>query len=84
VASTSSIISSVVSTLRTRRDVTPQKRPRRRRTSATGVIAKIGTSGRSPDMSRAVKPDWVNATIAFARSTRAAWKAASAIASGKP
>ena len=44
----------------------------------------MGTSGRSSEMSRALNPDWVKATMALARSTRAAWQAASATASGKP
>ena len=44
----------------------------------------IGTSGRSWDMSRAENPDCVNATITLAPRSRAAWRAASEIASGKP
>ena len=44
----------------------------------------IATSGRSWEMRRAEKPDWVNATIARAPSTRAADAAASETASGKP
>ncbi len=84
VASTSSTISSVVSTLCTSREETPQKSPRRRCTSEYGVSAMIGTSGRSWEMRRALKPDWVKATMALAWSSRAAWQAASATASGKP
>jgi len=72
VVSTSWIISSVVSTLWTSREDTPQKSPSRRWTSEYGVSAMIGTSGRSCEMSRALNPDWVKATMAFAWSSRAA------------
>src|SRR2546427_231412 len=84
VASTSSIISSVVSTLRISRDDPPHDSARRRWTSTNGVSAMIATSGRSCEMSRAENPDCVNATIARAPSTRAADAAASETASGKP
>src|SRR5205807_1980559 len=84
VASASSIISSVVSTFRQSRELTPHESPSRRWTSTRGVRAMIGTSGRSWDMSRAENPDCVNATMTLAPRSSAAWRAASDIASGKP
>src|SRR5262249_58679872 len=59
-ASTSSTISSVVSTLRISREVTPQESASRRWTSTNGVSAMIGTLGRACEISRAEKPDSVN------------------------
>ena len=84
VASTSSIISSVVWTLRMSRESTPHDRASRRWTSTNGVSAMIGTLGRAREMRRAEEPDCVNATIACAPSACAAWEAASESASGKP
>jgi len=84
VASISSTISSVVSTLRMSREVTPHVRASRRCTAAKGVKAMIGVAGRSWEMSRAENPDCVKATMARASSARAALAAASDTASGKP
>src|SRR5204862_5664926 len=84
VASLWSIISSVVSTFRIRRDDTPHDSASRRWTSTNGVSAMIGTSGRACEMRRAEKPDWVDATIARAPSACAAAEAASETASEKP
>jgi hypothetical protein len=82
-ASTSSIISSVVPTFRMSREVTPHESASRRWTSTNGVSARIGTLGRACEMSRAEKPDSVNATTARALRTCAAVAAASEIASAK-
>src|SRR3989441_3640399 len=84
VASTSSIISSVVWTLRMSREDTPHDRASRRRTSTNGVSAMIGTSGRAWEMRRAEAPDSVNATIARAPSACPAAEAAVEIASENP
>src|SRR5207253_4586715 len=83
VASTSSIMSSVVSTFRISREVTPHDSASRRCTSMKGVSAMIGTLGRAWEMSRAEKPDSVNATIARALRTCAAVAAVSEMASAK-
>src|SRR5206468_3506411 len=83
-ASPSSIISSVVWTLRMSREDTPHDRASRRRTSTNGVSAMIGTSGRAWEMRRAEAPDSVNATIARAPSACPAAEAAVEIASENP